>query len=134
MTEDEKKYQTQYGRAAFELIDLMHCACAAGKAHAQIECIQDAIAALDRIDEPIHTDRQIVKDEQVVNIWTCHQPDCSQNGEHVEIPPTFYQESGNPMCSGEVNQDDEYCECDRELSYVRTEIITEVCRNESDKG
>ena len=48
-----------------------------------------------------------ISDDDVLTIWTC--PDCLSI---VQTPPSYYQESGTPMC----------CDCDVDMDYVGTII------------
>ena len=52
-----------------------------------------------------------IADDKVRHVWVCNDPECENNGKEIPIDPTFYKDSGNPMC-----------ECDIEMDYVRTEI------------
>lgn len=50
-----------------------------------------------------------IKDEDVINVWTCH--DCVVD---VEVSPTFYEDAGTPMCK----------KCGRDMSYSETMVRT----------
>ena len=41
----------------------------------------------------------VIPDDEIFNVWV-KQPDdeCGQGPDSVEIPPTFYEESGTPVC------------------------------------
>ena len=48
-----------------------------------------------------------IKDNKVILCWKC--PEC---GDTAEVDPTFFQDSGTPMCG----------ECDTDMVYVKTQI------------
>ena len=48
-----------------------------------------------------------IEDYKVCMFWKCEDCDCV-----TEVPPTFYQNNGTPVCA----------ECDRDMSYSHTEI------------
>ena len=48
-----------------------------------------------------------IKDSNVILCWKC--PEC---GDTTEVNPTFFQDSGTPMCG----------ECDTDMVYVKTQI------------
>jgi hypothetical protein len=52
-----------------------------------------------------------VKDGNVRHIWGCFEDDCEWGNPKVDVGPTFYQDSGEPMCG-----------CDAEMRYIKTEV------------
>ncbi len=48
-----------------------------------------------------------IEDSKVILCWKC--PEC---GDTADVDPTFFQDSGTPMCS----------ECDVDMVYVKTHI------------
>jgi hypothetical protein len=54
-----------------------------------------------------------IKDDKVIHVW-----ECLKCGEKAEVNPTFYEESGTPVCSGEK---DRGCDGD-DMTYVKTQI------------
>jgi hypothetical protein len=57
-----------------------------------------------------------VNDNRISHVWACHQPGCTSrheaNGKVTEVPPTFYEEAGTPICE----------DCGEDLTYLRTRI------------
>lgn len=51
---------------------------------------------------------ETIEDEKVKHVWCC--PRCNK---FAEVDPTFYQDSGNPMCDSP---------CDTEMEYIHTLI------------
>lgn len=54
-----------------------------------------------------------IEDSKVQMFWKC--PECQ---EEVIIPPSFYEESGTPICPNPKSN----CE-GTDMAYVRTEIL-----------
>lgn len=52
-----------------------------------------------------------IADKNVRHLWVCEECD-----DMVYVEPSFYADSGEPFC----------CECDYNMSYVRTEIEAPV--------
>ena len=54
----------------------------------------------------------VIPDNKLIAIWKC--PKC---GHEADIPPTFYENSGNPIC-------DQFDECEGcEMTYVETRLL-----------
>lgn len=62
-------------------------------------------------DEPQHPSSRYLPDKDICMVWKC--PEC---GSSEEVNPDFFEDSGNPMC----------CDCDLELQYVGTYLLSEV--------
>lgn len=54
--------------------------------------------------------RKIIADNKIFHIWECKRLGCL-NDKETEIPPTFYQDNGTPIC-----------DCGDDMTYVRTEV------------
>lgn len=52
-----------------------------------------------------------VPDEQVRHVWRCKNDECKCQGT-VYVDPSFYQDNGTLTCT----------DCDRDMTYIRTEI------------
>ncbi len=57
-----------------------------------------------------------IKDDRVIHVWKCLSCD-----EEAHVTPTFYEESGTPVCSGELSHKDRGCDGD-DMTYVKTMI------------
>ena len=54
-----------------------------------------------------------IPDEKVRHVWECKEEDCDSNNPVCKLSPTFYEKNGTPVC-----------DCDRDMAYIRTEILT----------
>ena len=53
-----------------------------------------------------------IEDSKVRHVWRCDDGECQDQGKEIDVAPTFYADSGTPMC-----------ECGLDMEYVRTEIL-----------
>ena len=53
------------------------------------------------------SDFKRISDKKVIHVWGCK--DCNVE---FEIPPTFYEEAGEPICN----------RCNRDMKYIETKI------------
>lgn len=51
-----------------------------------------------------------VSDENVLHVWQCEEDDCEFGNEDCDVPPTYYQDNGTPMCQ---------CDCDMAYQYTK---------------
>ena len=58
---------------------------------------------------------RMIEDANVRHIWGCNNSDCPDFHNTVEVFPTFYEDSGIPMCD----------ECGEDMEYSHTEILIE---------
>ena len=56
---------------------------------------------------------QKIPDNQVRQLWRCGTKHCGKHGEQITVDPSFYANSGLPICS----------ECGNDLSYHGTEVL-----------
>ena len=61
---------------------------------------------------------QKIPDNNVRQLWRCGTKHCGKHGEQITVDPSFYANSGLPICS----------ECGNDLSYHGTEILGD-CKN-----
>jgi hypothetical protein len=55
-----------------------------------------------------------LKDEQVITMWKCSDPQSDECKEMVGVDVTFFQDNGTPVCSG----------CDLDMEYDHTYLDT----------
>ena len=53
---------------------------------------------------------EVIPDSELYMIWECHSDECECANRTCAVHPTFYEDSGTPMC-----------ECDSDMVYIRTE-------------
>jgi hypothetical protein len=53
-----------------------------------------------------------VEDKDILHVWMCADEDCSRNGVKIIVTPTFYQDSGTPICGN----------CGEDCIYQHTEV------------
>ena len=53
-----------------------------------------------------------VPDENIRHVWKCIEEGCEEFDQEIIIAPTFYSDSGTPICGGDGH----------DKVYVRTEI------------
>lgn len=58
---------------------------------------------------------QKISDNAVRQRWSCGTKHCGKHGEQITVAPSFYANSGLPICS----------ECGNDLSYHGTEILSD---------
>ena len=56
---------------------------------------------------------QKIGDEQVRHLWSCDTKSCVKHGQQITVDPSFYSNSGTPICE----------ECGNDLRYHGTEIL-----------
>ena len=56
---------------------------------------------------------QKISDDEVRHLYSCSDDECAEYGKIITIYPTFYGDSGTPICNG----------CDDDLSYIGTEVL-----------
>ena len=61
---------------------------------------------------------QKIPDAQVRQVWSCGAKHCGKHGEQITVDPSFFANSGLPICS----------ECGNDLNYHGTEILRD-CKN-----
>lgn len=52
-----------------------------------------------------------IKDSDVRSIWKCEESKCDSEEKEVVLEPTYYQDSGTPVC-----------ECGEDMIYSHTEM------------